>query len=40
LGLTIPIIWLIWLTWTLIKNRPVKYDPLDIPSRLLPKEKA
>jgi len=40
LGLTIPIIWLIWLTWTLIKNRPVKYDPLDIPSRLFPKEKA
>jgi hypothetical protein len=40
IGLLIPIIWLIWLTWTLIKNRPVKYNPLDIPSRLLPKVKA
>jgi hypothetical protein len=40
LGLAIAIIWLIWLTMTLIKNRPVKYNPSDIPSRLLPKEKA
>jgi len=36
-GLTIAIIWLIWLTMTFIKNRPVKYNPSDIPSRLLPK---
>jgi hypothetical protein len=36
-GLIIVITWLIWLTWTLIKNRPVKYNPLDIPPRLLPK---
>jgi hypothetical protein len=36
-GLIIPIAWLIWLTWSFIKNRPVKYNPLDIPSRLLPK---
>ena len=37
IGLIIAIAWLIWLIWTLIKNRPVKYNPLDIPSRLLPK---
>jgi dolichol kinase len=37
LGLAIAIIWLIWLTMVLIKDRPVKYNPLDIPSRLLPK---
>jgi hypothetical protein len=40
LGLAIAIIWLIWLTLALIKNRPVNYNPLDIPSRLLPKEEA
>lgn len=35
--LVISLSWLIWRIGAFIKNRPVKYDPTVIPSRLLPK---
>ncbi len=38
-GLIVQISWLLWIAVTFLKNRPHKYDPLDIPSRLLPEDK-